>query len=78
MQEIFADGIRSVAVANGVVRIELAQVRRAGDGEAKMSAEPIATLLVPVAAMNGVLTQLSQTMTQLQAQARQQSETTLP
>ncbi len=28
MNDIFADGIRSIAVANGVARIELLQLRR--------------------------------------------------
>ncbi len=32
MIEIFVDGIRSVGVANGLVRIEFAQLRRSTDG----------------------------------------------
>jgi hypothetical protein len=73
MQEIFTDGIRSVVVANGVVRIELVQLRRADDGAAKMVAEPVATLMMPVAAVNGFLAQLSQAMNQAQSQAQGQA-----
>ncbi len=48
MIEIFVDGIRSVGVANGVVRIEFAQLRRSADGE-----EPIALTYVLVNGRDG-------------------------
>ncbi len=71
MIEIFVDGIRSVGVANGVVRIEFAQLRRSVDGEARMIPEPVATVMVPVSSMQGLLKQLTDTMKQIQAQAKQ-------
>ncbi len=72
MIEIFVDGIRSVGVANGVVRIEFAQLRRsATDGEARMIPEPVATVMVPVSSMQGLLKQLTDTMKQIQAQSKQ-------
>ena len=71
MIEIFVDGIRSVGVANGVVRIEFAQLRRSVDGEARMTPEPVATVMVPVSSMPGLLKQLTDTMKQIQAQSKQ-------
>ena len=35
MNDFFVDGIRSIAVANGVVRIELLQLRR-GESQTKL------------------------------------------
>ncbi len=72
MTEIFVDGIRSVAVANGVVRIEFAQLRRSADGESRMTPEPVLTLMIPATSMTSVLTQLAQTVKQVQAQTKQQ------
>ncbi len=71
MIEIFVDGIRSVGVANGVVRIEFAQLRRSTDGESRMIPEPVATVMVPVSSMRGLLKQLTDTMQQIQAQSKQ-------
>ncbi len=71
MIEIFVDGIRSVGVANGVVRIEFAQLRRSVDGEARMIPEPVATVMVPISSMQGLLTQLTDTMKQIEAQSKQ-------
>ncbi len=71
MIEIFVDGIRSVGVANGVVRIEFAQLRRSVDGEARMIPEPVATVMVPISSMQGLLTQLTDTMKQIQTQSKQ-------
>ena len=47
MNDIFADGIRSIAVANGVARIELSQLRR-GQSPTKLEPEATAVLLLPV------------------------------
>ncbi len=71
MIEIFVDGIRSVGVANGVVRIEFAPLRRSVDGEARMIPEPVATVMVPISSMQGLLTQLTDTMKQIEAQSKQ-------
>ncbi len=37
-----------VGLANGVVRLEFAQLRRSTDGETRMIPEPVATVMVPV------------------------------
>ncbi len=70
MLEVFVDGVRSIGIANGVVRIEFAQLRRTGEGEAKMTPEPVATLMIPSDSMKGLLAQLSTTMKQIQDQAK--------
>lgn len=68
MNEIFADGIGAVAVSNGVVRIELVQLRRAKAGEAKLTPEPVTTLLIPVAGLQQMTQQLAETQRRLQEQ----------
>src|SRR3546814_13319832 len=47
MTEIFADGTGSIIVSNGVVRIELMQLRRQG-GKAELSSPSAGTLTLPV------------------------------
>jgi hypothetical protein len=64
MNEIFVDGIRSIAVANGVVRIELLQLRR-GESQSKLDSEVTALMLLPVAALKDFSTQLGGTLEKL-------------
>ena len=61
MNDFFVDGIRSIAVANGVVRIELLQLRR-GQSQTKLDPEVTAVLLLPVAALKDFSTQLAGTL----------------
>ena len=75
MTEIFADGIGAIAVSNGVVRIELVQLRRATAGEAKLVPEPVATLLLPVAGLQQAAQQLAETQRRLQEQQAVRVET---
>lgn len=51
MPDIFTDGIRSIAVANGVVRLELVQHRRTGSPTEQLTPEPVGTLLMPAASL---------------------------
>ncbi len=64
MNDIFVDGIRSIAVANGVVRIELLQLRR-GQSQSKLDSEVTALLLLPVAALKDFSSQLTGTLEKL-------------
>ncbi len=64
MNDIFVDGIRSIAVANGVARIELLQLRR-GQSQTKLDPEVTAVLLLPVAALKDFSTQLAGTLEKL-------------
>ncbi len=68
MIEIFADGIGSIAVSNGVARIELVQLRRTKAGEAKLLPEPTATLLIPLAGLLQMTQQLNEAAQKLQEQ----------
>ncbi len=69
MNDIFVDGIRSIAVANGVARIEMLQLRR-GQSPTKLDPEVTAVLLLPVAALKDFSTQLSGTLEKLDQAAK--------
>ncbi len=60
MIEIFTDGIGTIAVSNGVARIELVQLRKTTVGEARLVPEPTATLLIPVAGLQQMTQQLNE------------------
>ena len=68
MTEIFADGISSIAISNGVARIELVQLRKTTVGEAKLVPETTATLLVPINGLQQMTQQLAQSIKQMQEQ----------
>lgn len=72
MNDIFADGIRSIAVANGVVRIELLQLRR-GESKNKLDPEVVGVLLLPVAALKDFSVQLASTVQKLNEAAKARS-----
>ena len=72
MNDIFVDGIRSVAVANGVARIELLQLRR-GQSPDKLEPEVVATLMLPVASLREFSAQLASTMQKLNEAAKARS-----
>ena len=69
MTEIFADGIRSIAVANGVTRIELLQLKR-GQSQTKLEPEVVATLMIPVASLRGFIAQLASAQKNLSESAK--------
>src|SRR3546814_8127644 len=65
MTEIFADGTGSIIVSNGVVRIELVQLRRKG-GKAELSSQSAGTLLMPVGSLKNLTLQLAKALEQRQ------------
>ena len=65
MTEIFADGTGSIIVSNGVVRIELVQLRRKS-GKAELSPQSTGTLLLPVGSLKNLTIQLAKALEQLQ------------
>jgi hypothetical protein len=69
MKDIFVDGIRSIAVANGVARIEMLQLQR-GQSQSKPDPEVTAVLLLPVAALKDFSTQLAGTLEKLDQAAK--------
>ncbi len=68
MLEIFADGVRAIAVANGVARIELSQLRRSSvkEKESEMRPETVATLLLPVSSLRELARQLNAALVKVQ------------
>ena len=68
MTDIFADGVNSIAVSNGVARVELVQLRRNTVGEAKLVPQPVATLFLPVAGLQQLIQQLDQAARRVQEQ----------
>ncbi len=69
MNDIFVDGIRSIAVANGVARIELLQLRR-GKSQTKLDPEVTAVLLLPVIALKDFSAQLANSLEKLEQAAK--------
>lgn len=65
MTEIFADGTGSIVVSNGVVRIELVQLRRM-DGKSELSSQHAGRLLMPVGSLKNLTLQLAKALEQLQ------------
>ena len=74
MTEIFADGVNSIAISNGVARLELVQLRRNTVGEAKLVPQPVGTLFLPVAGLQQMLQQLSETARRIQDQKTAQAD----
>ena len=72
MNDIFVDGIRSIAVANGVTRVELLQLKR-GKSKTKLEPEVVATLMIPVATLKDFTLQLANTLQKLNASAKGKS-----
>lgn len=73
MTDIFIDGIRSVAVANGVARIELLQLRRGADRN-KLEPQVVTTLMVPVASLRDMTAHLATSLRKIEASAEKRAE----
>jgi hypothetical protein len=74
MTEIFADGVNSIAISNGVARLELVQLRRSTVGEAKLVPQSVGTLFLPVAGLQQMLQQLNETVRRIQEQQAEQDK----
>ena len=74
MTEIFADGVNSIAISNGVARLELVQLRRNTVGEAKLVPQSVGTLFLPVAGLQQMLQQLNETARRVQEQQAEQDK----
>ncbi len=68
MTEIFADGMRSIAIANGVVRVELVRLKHSTTTK-KLEAEPAGALLLPAGRLKEVSAQFARTLQQLEDKA---------
>lgn len=68
MTEIFADGIRSIAMANGVLRVEFVRLKH-GATTQKMEAEASGALLLPAGSLKDISAQFARTLEQLEKNA---------
>ena len=59
MQDLFVDDIRSIFVANGVVRIEFGRLKRSEDEPNKVASESTATVLMPYNALKNMMPRLA-------------------
>ena len=74
MTEIFADGVNSIAISNGVARLELVQLRRNTVGESKLVPQPVGTLFLPLAGLQQMIQQLNETARRVQDQQAAQAD----
>ncbi len=65
MSDIFADGTGSIVVSNGVVRIELVQLRRKND-KSELESHTTGNLLMPVGSLKQLTLQLAKALEQIQ------------
>ncbi len=72
MNDIFVDGVRAVAVANGVARIELLQLKRSTEA-AKLEPQVVATLLIPVGGLRELAAHLSTSIERIEASQKSNS-----
>lgn len=73
MTELFADGIRSIAVANGVVRVELVQLKR-GESGAQLEPQASGSLILPVSALKDFTLQFAKTLEKLEQRNKEKSK----
>ena len=69
MSDVFADGFRSTTVANGIVRVELTQLKASGQG--KPAQAPTGTLLMPLPVFAQFIRQSAERLQRMQQQATQ-------
>lgn len=62
MEDIFVDDIRSIFVANGVVRIEFGRLKRGTDNPGEVNSEPTATMLLPYNSLKAMIPRLAKAM----------------
>ena len=62
MSDLFADGVRSVAVANGVLRVELYQMKRKDEEAGKLEGVTSGVLYMPASALKDMTLQLARAL----------------
>lgn len=77
MSDLFADGTGSVVVSNGVVRIELVQLRRKDD-KAELESHTTGHLLMPIGSLKQLTLQLAKALEQIQARAAEKDRVESP
>lgn len=76
MDHIFTDGVGSITVVNGNVRIELRQIVRDPNDAKKLTSQPTTTLIMPLSSLKDATVKLANTMEKIQSdeKARAQME----
>ncbi|WP_085904221.1 hypothetical protein [Kiloniella majae] len=67
MEHVFTDGVGSITVVNGNVRIELRQIVRDPNNVGKLVSEPTTTLIMPLSSLKDATVKLANTMEKIQA-----------
>lgn len=67
MDHIFTDGVGSITVVNGNVRIELRQIVRDAANAGKLTSEPTTTLIMPLSSLKDATVKLANTMEKILA-----------
>ena len=75
MTELFADGIRSIAVANGIVRVELVQLKRGQDAtQAQLEPQVSGSLIFPVSSLKDFTLQVAKTLERLEQRNKERAK----
>ncbi len=74
MEHVFTDGIGSITVVNGNVRIELRQIVRDPANTSKLVSEPTATLIMPLSSLKDATTKLANTMEKIQTDEKAKAQ----
>ncbi|MFD2208108.1 hypothetical protein [Kiloniella antarctica] len=76
MEHVFTDGIGSITVVNGNVRIELRQIVRDPANAGKLISESTGTLIMPLSSLKDATVKLANTMEKILAdeKAKEQME----
>ncbi len=74
MHDIFADGVRTAVLVNGVVRIELTRFAQVKPEQKTATLEPSATLLIPAASFRDFAVRVADTLRRIEEAQRQRAE----
>lgn len=74
MHDIFADGVRTAVLVNGVVRIELTRFAHVKPEQKTATLEPSATLLIPVASFRDFAVRVADTLRRIEEAQQQRAQ----
>ena len=74
MEHVFTDGVGSITVVNGNVRIELRQIVRDQKNVGKLISEPTTTLIMPLSSLKDATVKLANTMEKIQSDEKAKAQ----
>ncbi|WP_417454377.1 hypothetical protein [Kiloniella sp.] len=74
MEHVFTDGVGSITVVNGNVRIELRQIVRDKKNVGKLISEPTTTLIMPLSSLKDATVKLANTMEKIQSDEKAKAQ----